>query len=202
MLSNGRSLADVAYRNAFIDAIPSHFRLAVPLYASMGDMHDSITRAPGSFAQTISALKVLQHKLNIEVRIVVMKKTYKQLPEIANYLVSNLPNIKTVSIMGMELLGNAAINREDLWVDFLDTVKYVNNAVHILLSGGIDARIYNYPLCALPRSLWSISARSITNYKIRYPDECNSCAVKNLCGGFFFSTLHFAEIQANPIVEE
>lgn len=202
MLSNGRTLANTAYRSAFLDAVPSHFRLAVPLYASTSDIHDSITRAPGSFEQTIAALKVLQHKLNIEIRIVVMKDTYKQLPEIANYLVSNLPNIKTVSIMGMELLGNAAINREKLWVDFRNTTKHIEDAVHILLAGGIDARIYNYPLCDLPRSLWSISARSITDYKIRYPEGCNGCAVRNLCGGFFFSTLHFADIQVDPIVEE
>lgn len=202
MLSNGRALANTAYRNAFLDALPSHFRLAVPLYASTSDIHDTITRAHGSFEQTMTALKVLQHKVSVEVRIVVMKNTYKRLPEIANYLVSNLPNIKTVSIMGIELLGNAALNREKLWVDFRNTTIYIEDAVHILLAGGIDTRIYNYPLCVLPRSLWSISARSITNYKIRYPEECNGCAVRSLCGGFFFSTLHFENIQVSPIVEE
>lgn len=202
MLSNGRTLANTAYRNAFLDALPNHFRLAVPLYASTSDIHDSITRAPGSFEQTMTALKVLQYQVSIEVRIVVMKDTYKRLPEIANYLVSNLPNITTVSIMGIELLGNAALNREKLWVDFHSTTMYIEDAVHILLAGGVDTRIYNYPLCALPRSLWSISAKSITDYKIRYPEKCNGCVIRPLCGGFFFSTLHFADIQVNPVAEE
>ena len=202
MLSNGRTLANTAYRNAFLDALPNYFRLAVPLYAASSDAHDLITRAPGSFEQTVTALKALQHRLNIEIRIVVMKETYTQLPKIASYLVSNFPHIKTVSIMGLELLGNAAANRKNLWIDFHSTAKYIEDAVHILLTGGIDARIYNYPLCALPRSLWSISAKSITGYKIRYPEKCNECIVKNLCGGFFFSTLHFADIHVNPILEE
>jgi His-Xaa-Ser system radical SAM maturase HxsC len=202
MLSNGRTLANREYREKFLESVPNRFRLAVPLYGCTSEAHDLITRVPGSFNQTITALKILQHKIAIEIRIVVMQDTYRVLPDIANYIVVNLPHIRTVSIMGMELLGSAALNRENLWVDFPATVSYVEEAVHILLSGGVDARIYNYPLCNLPRSLWSIAAKSITEYKVRYKEECEQCSVKNLCGGFFFSTLHFANIRVNPIREE
>jgi His-Xaa-Ser system radical SAM maturase HxsC len=201
MLSNGRTLANRAYRETFLESVPNRFRLAVPLYGCTPAAHDLITRAPGSFEQTITALKVLQHQIAIEVRIVVMQDTYRVLPDIANYIVTNLSHIRTVSIMGMELLGNAAVSREKLWVDFHDTVSYVEDAVRILLSGGVDVRIYNYPLCSLPRSLWSIAARSISEYKVRYQEACEQCAVKNLCGGFFFSTLHFANIRVDPIRE-
>jgi His-Xaa-Ser system radical SAM maturase HxsC len=202
MLSNGRSFADRSYRAAFLRSIPQHFRLAVPIYSDTATIHDSITRSSGSFNQTITALKALQYATAIEVRIVVMKNTYKALPLIADFIAATLPHIQTVSIMGMELLGNAALNREELWVDFSDTVPYIEDAVHTLLSGGIDVRIYNYPLCNLPRSLWSIAARSITGYKVRYHEDCAQCSVKNLCGGFFFSTLRLANIHVNPVPEE
>jgi His-Xaa-Ser system radical SAM maturase HxsC len=201
MLSNGRTLANREYRENFLKSVPNHFRLAVPLYGCTPAAHDLITRTPESFNQTITALNVLQHKIAIEVRIVVMQNTYRALPDIANYIVKNLSHIRTVSIMGMELLGNAALNREKLWVAFPNTVSYVEEAVRILLSGGVDVRIYNYPLCSLPRSLWSIAAKSITGYKVRYQEACDQCSVKKLCGGFFFSTLHFADIQVVPIRE-
>jgi His-Xaa-Ser system radical SAM maturase HxsC len=150
MLSNGRSFADREYRESFLEAIPNEFRLAVPVYGSTPEVHDSITRVPESFNQTIVALKALQSKIAIEIRIVVMQDTYKSLPDIANYIVKSLPYTYTVSIMGMELLGNAAINRDKLWINFPSTVPYIEKSVRILLSAGIDVRIYNYPLCNLP----------------------------------------------------
>ena len=202
MLSNGRSLADDKYRSAFLETIPDNFSLAIPLYGTSSEEHDQITRATGSFKQTIYAIKSLAQKLSIEIRIVVMQKTLQRLPQIARFLVSELPHVHSVSIMGMELMGNAAVNRTDLWVDFQETIPYIEEAVQILFHGGIETRIYNYPLCLLPRSLWSIAAKSISGYKVRYLEDCNKCTVKNLCGGFFFSTLHLADIKVKPFSEE
>ncbi len=102
----------------------------------------------------------------------------------------------------MELMGNAAIHRDELWIDFEKTTDGLERGVSILLSSGIDARIYNYPLCALPRNLWSVSAKSITDYKVRYQDGCSECRVKELCGGFFFSTLQLKDILIHPVLKE
>ena len=201
LLSNGRSFSDNEYRNAFLKVIPSMFRIGVPIYADNPIDHDAITRAPGSFNQTISALLHLQYILETEIRIVVMRNTYKELPNIARFLTEKLPHIYTVSLMGMEILGNAAIHRDELWIDFADTVHYIEEAVQILLSAGIEAKIYNYPLCSLPHKLWSIAAKSISNYKVTYQPECESCEVKSLCGGFFNSTMHAEKISVYPIKE-
>lgn len=201
MLSNARSLANAEYRESFLNAVPQRFRLAVPIYGVDAATHDTITRAQGSFEQTLWALQNIGNRIELEIRIVVMRKTYQELPNIAKFLAEQLPFISTVSIMGIELMGNAAIGRNLLWVDYPDTVPYIKQAIQILLHAGIDAKIYNYPLCNLPRSLWSMTPRSITGYKIRYKDECNHCIVKEMCGGFFFSTLHFEDITVYPIQE-
>lgn len=201
MLSNGRTLSNNEYREAFLESLPNHFRLAVPIYGSNAFDHDRITRAEGSFAQTMYALSHLQKHLDLEIRIVVMRNNYQKLPHIAEFLVQNLPCTYTVSFMGMELLGNAAVNRTGLWIDYDDTVFYVGEAIKILLSSGIDARIYNYPLCKVPKNLWPITVKSITEYKIRYKDECSVCSQRDLCGGFFFSTLHFQNTPVQPIIE-
>lgn len=201
MLSNGRTLSNNEYRKAFLEALPNHFRLAVPVYGSNSEDHDRITRADGSFAQTMYALSHLQKHLELEIRIVIMRNNYQKLPQMAKYFVENLPYTYTVSFMGMELLGNAAVNREDLWIDYEATIPFVAEAIKILLASGIDARIYNYPLCNVPRNLWPITVKSITEYKIRYKEECSMCTQRDWCGGFFFSTLHFENIPVYPISE-
>ena len=202
MLSNGRTLCIREYRESFLHSVPNRFRLAVPLYGTTPEEHDTITRSPGGFLQTLSALKRLQSRMEIELRVVIMKQNYHRLPTIAAFISETLPAVKTVSFMGMVLLGNAALRREYLWVDFAETVSDLEKAVMTLLSSGIDTRIYNYPLCSLPRNLWSIAAKSISDYKVRYPEACTSCRVQSLCGGFFFSTLHLADISVHPVQRE
>ena len=202
MLSNGRSFCVKEYREAFLNAVPNYFRLAVPLYADNALEHDAITQSKGSFDQTVGALKILQDHLDLELRIVVMDVNYRNLPQIATFIAKEFPRVKWVSIMAMELLGNAAINRDHLWIDYIDTVEFVEKAAYQLLSVGISASIYNYPLCGLPRGLWSIAAQSITDYKVRYKPECDECAVKHLCGGFFFSTIRYEKVHAYPIKKE
>lgn len=200
MLSNGRTFCIQEYRDAFLNAVPYSFRLGVPLYAATADEHDSITRAKGSFEQTLSGLKIIQHRIDLEIRIVVMKDNYKKIPDIASFICRELPHVKYVCMMGIELMGNAAIARDNLWVDYVETAPYLEEAATILFSSGINAQIYNYPLCALPRHLWNIAQRSITGYKVRYKDDCAKCAVRDLCGGFFFSTMHFEDIEVHPII--
>ena len=201
MLSNGRTFSNNEYRKAFLESLPNHFRLAVPIYGSNAFDHDQITRVNGSFEQTTYALKHLQRQLELEIRIVIMRNNYHKLPQIAEFIVKNIPYTHTVSFMGIELLGNAAVNRADLWIDYEATMPYVSESIKILISSGIDARIYNYPLCNVPKNLWSITVKSITDYKIRYKDECSMCSQRDLCGGFFFSTLHFINIPVYPILE-
>lgn len=200
MLSNGRTFCVKEYREAFLEAIPKYFRLAVPLYADNAQEHDAITRSPGSFDQTLTALKVLQKDVELEVRIVIMRQNYKKLPSIASFIKKELPYTKWVSFMGMELLGNAAISRDSLWVDYIETAGYLEQATQELLPAGINPSIYNYPLCGLPRHLWSIAAQSITDYKVRYKSECDQCRVKDFCGGFFFSTINYDKVKAKPVV--
>ena len=202
MLSNGKSFAVKEYRDAFIKAVPFNFKLAVPLYSYIAKEHDNLVTSDKSFEYTINAIGHLQNHIDVEIRIVVMKSNYKKLDKIADYIIRQLPNIKNVSFMGLELLGNAALNRDKIWVDYKETAKYIEKAIIKLYEAGIDAKIYNYPLCGLPRNLWAIAAKSITDYKVRYKPECDLCDVKCLCGGFFFSTINYKCVIAQPIRKE
>ena len=202
MLSNGRAFSSKKYAELFKEVIPNRFALAIPLYSCISEKHDSITRAKNSFIQSVSGIKNLMNSIDIEIRVVVMKQNYKEIPQIAKFIVSELPYVKKVSFMGLELMGNAAINKDLLWIDYIETNKYIKLAVKQLIEFGILPQIYNYPLCGVSSDLWNICCRSISDYKVEYFKECDLCSLKSICGGMFTSTISGKKAMPHPILNK
>lgn len=200
LLTNGRVFANTEYTNKICANLPAKIRFAIPIYANSEQRHDEITRAPGSLKQTITGIKKLLAKnVEIEIRIVVMKKNYKILKDFSNFIIKEIPNVKVVNFMGLEMLGNSLKNKDEVWINFLDVKEYLYEACKELISSGIMVNIYNFPLCNVDKRLYSIASQSITDYKIKYKEECNECKAKDKCGGFFFSTINMKDIKVKPI---
>lgn len=199
-LTNGRIFANTDFTKQFKENIPEFIRVAIPIYADNKELHDSITRASASFNQTICGIKkLLERKIDIEIRIVVTKMNYKYLNNIAQFIIKEIPNIKMVNIMALEMTGNAYKNRDDVWINF-DVVKdYLYQACLTIIEAGIIVNLYNFPLCCIDERLYSIAHKSISDYKIRFKKECEDCSVKQNCGGFFNSTINVKEIKVKPI---
>ena len=199
-LTNGRIFANTDFTKQFKENIPEFIRVAIPIYADNKELHDSITRESGSFNQTICGIKkLLERKIDIEIRIVVTKMNYKYLNNIAQFIIKEIPNIKMVNIMALEMTGNAYKNRDDVWINF-DVVKdYLYQACLTIIEAGIIVNLYNFPLCCIDERLYSIAHKSISDYKIRFKKECEDCSVKQNCGGFFNSTINVKEIKVKPI---
>lgn len=202
LLTNGRSFSSDEYREKILECVPDRIRFGIPLHAPEAALHDRISGIPGSFAQTTYALLHLQHRITLEIRIVVSKLNYRFLHEIAAYIANHYPQTKVVCFMGLELLGSAALRRDMLWIDYSETIAALDAAAKILISSGIDMKIYNYPLCSLPNHLWSLAVQSISDYKTSYRPECASCSVRSACGGFFSSTVKYKGISVHPIMED
>ena len=100
--------------------------------------------------------------------------------------------------MGLEMMGNAMINRQAVWVNFDELMPEVERAVDILLSHGVAVRLFNYPLCHVSHQYHSLYYRSISEYKIRYKPECELCSKKAVCGGFFQTTIVMPDITVIP----
>ena len=101
--------------------------------------------------------------------------------------------------MALEVMGNAYKNREDVWIDFEKVQKSLYSACIYLIKNGILVNLYNFPLCNINEKLYSISHKSISDYKVRFKEECEGCLLKNMCGGFFNSTINVKSIKVNPI---
>lgn len=203
LLTNGRVFSDVHFANKIAEVVPSNIRVAIPIYADNEKLHDEITRAKESFNQAVNGIKnLINRNIDVEIRIVVLKKNYEQLEQIAKFIVREFPHTKIVNIMALEMMGNAYKNKDLVWVDFKDIKKYLYNACLTIIRSGIITNLYNFPLCNIDEKLYSLSRKSITDYKVRYKDGCDTCLIKENCGGFFNSTINIKDISIKPIKKE
>lgn len=201
LLSNGRIFSNKEYCLRFAASVPEDFLVGIPIHGPNSEIHDSISQSPGSFEQTITGIHNLlaTHKVSIEIRIVVNRINASRLNDIAQFIVEQFPSVNSVKIMGMEMLGNAYINAEKVWIPYDEAFTYIKPAVDHFVSNAVDVELYNFPLCFIEKSYWNICANSITAYKIRYFDECQNCIEKNTCGGIFTGTDKFLKGSVKPI---
>lgn len=191
LLTNGRMF----YYKSFVDAIDSvglkNIDFCIPLYSNDYKIHDEITAVKGSFSQTVQGIKnLLSKNQSVELRIVMQKKNYKDLEKIVDFIIENFPNIFRISFMGLEFLGKAVINYDKIWISYNDLKNNIQKSSIKLLKNGFKVYIYNFPMCKLDEPFRNLCVKSISDYKVRYLNECNKCAQKKECGGTFLSNLN------------
>lgn len=199
-LTNGRAFSNKAYLQGFLEAAPRNIYYGIPLYAYSPDTHDPITQTQGSFEQAVNGIQaLLKHGGRVEIRIVVSRLNYQHMDKLAEFIVSHFQGATHVTIMATEMCGAAAVNRARVWIDYADAFEASKFAIKTLLAGGIDVRLYNFPLCKVERGYWSLCWKSISDHKIRYYEGCKICRVRDICGGVFGSTLNLTKMRLDPI---
>lgn len=198
VLTNGRRFAEQALAARLGALHHPGLRLGIPLYSEQPDLHDFVVQARGAFDETVKGLLNLAAEgIRIELRVVIHRHTYGRLAELARFIARNLPFVEHVALMGLELIGFAKVNLGNLWVDPYDYGPQLVQAVRTLERGGVQAVIYNHQLCVVPESVRSRCVRSISDWKNDYLPECDDCALKAQCGGFFSSGLGLAAHSAH-----
>jgi His-Xaa-Ser system radical SAM maturase HxsC len=118
VLSNGRNFADedLALRLAAIEH--PDLMLGIPVYSDLSHLHDYVVQADGAFDETVRGiLNLKRHGVKVEIRVVLHRHTVDRLPQLATYVARNLLFVDHVALMGLELMGFARANLDDLWVD-------------------------------------------------------------------------------------
>ena len=132
-------------------------------------------------------------------RIILLKPNVNRLPQIAQFIIKNLPFVSQVSFMGMEVIGNAEKCYNKLNVEPNEYCNQLHEAILALESCRIHSRIFNIPLCLIPRKLWKYSCKSISNWKKININKCEKCLViENCCG--IFSTSKIISKKISPII--
>ncbi len=189
ILSNGRSFMDAEYAQGFADVDHPDLMFGIPIYSDISDIHDYVVQADGAFDETIRGILNLKRSgLKVEIRVVIHKQTYERLPDLARFLARNLTFIDQVVLMGLEMTGFTRANFDSLWIDPLEYKSQLLEAVNILDANKMAVAVYNHQLCVTDQALWRFTRQSISDWKNEYMPECEPCAVKNECAGFFSSS--------------
>ena len=159
---------------------------AIPLYSHEKAMHEKIVDKKDSFDVLIENLfKFGKAKSSIELRTVVTQLNFLDLPHLAKFIAFNLGFINHWSIMAMENIGFAKANIDNLFVDFSSFFNPLGKAIDISTGADIAVNLFNFPLCSVPKNYRELCRKSISDWKNKYLDVCETCdEVKNCCGFF------------------
>lgn len=65
--------------------------------------------------------------------------------------------------MGLEYQGYTPHNINKLWIDPVEYMDDLGEAVYFLSNKGMNVSIYNSQLCLLPEELWKFNKKSISD---------------------------------------
>ena len=200
LLTNGRALSYEPYIRKFHETAPNKIIIGIPLHGYDAISHDTITRSPGGFEQTVRGIRnLLNFGHKVEIRLVVSKLNYRNITRICELIAGKFPDVYRVKVMGLEMLGNAAVNQNDVWIPYREAFSASKEGIDLLIRNSIQVGLYNFPLCAVDDEYHEIAAKSITGYKVRYADECEKCFIKDACGGIFAGTIRLAKYDVKPV---
>ena len=186
ILSNGRQFADGAYAEKLAQVSEGMVIVGVPFHSDSPIIHDRIAGAKNAYNQTLLGLyNLAANDIDIELRIVLTKQNYQRLPQMARFISKNLAFVSTVAFMAMEDIGYTIKNRNLIWIEPLDYMPQLQQAVQYLAQLEFDVSLFNLPLCLLPESLRPFAKQSISDWKNKYLLICDTCSLKFTCCGLF-----------------
>lgn len=158
-------------------------KIVTEIYGSNSELHDKITRTPGSFEQTIEGIKnLIEFEQYIELRLVVHKMNYKKLPEMALYVSQNLHDVKKVVMFPFNIVSHALKNRDLLQITYKDIIPFLEESIEIFKKRNMNLELYHIPFCVIDKKHWSfLKGITTEDYKISLLKECRKCLKKDEC---------------------
>ncbi|KAA3618249.1 MAG: His-Xaa-Ser system radical SAM maturase HxsC [Calditrichaeota bacterium] len=198
ILSNGKKFCDFSFAKEIAKNCSPKMVFCIPLYSDNYLDHDYIVQARNSFNKTVQGLYNLARlNIRIEIRIVIHNLTLVRLNNLVRYIYFNFPFVEHIALMNLENTGYTRANKDVLDFNPKEYFETFKDAVLYLDENLMNVSLYNFPLCLIPKELWSFARKSISDWKNIYIDECLDCSVKNECGGLFNS----AGIEFKQLIE-
>jgi len=95
-----------------------------------------------------------------------------------------MKEIRDVTLIFMEFEGQAKDNINNVGISYTQVNKYLTKLVNSSLLNKLnELRLYHFPLCVLPKSLWPFVWRTLRGEEIIFLSQCQKCAAKKYCLG-------------------
>lgn len=197
--TNARMFSDMDFCKKAVQAGMNEFGPA--LHGHIPELHDYLTRSPGSFEQTKQAIKnVKQHEISILTNTVVVKPNYRYLPQIAQLFVDL--GVDQYQFAFVHAMGNANINFDQMvpWVSL--AAPYIHKGLQVGIENGLKVMAEAMPFCVMKGYEKYVSElyipdteiRDISTYdpdftktrrthgKVKFP-KCKECKYDIICEG-------------------
>ncbi len=142
--TNGRRFFYEKFCDELIAAGANEFAPAV--HGSTAEIHDYLTRAPGSWAQTVQGIRNLKRRgMRVSTNCVVTRGNYRDLPEIARLLVKL--QVRVFQFAFVHEVGEAGKNSHWLTARYKRCVPFIHQGLRIGREAGIACFTEAVPLC-------------------------------------------------------
>ena len=186
ILSNGRIFTNHETAHLLKEVGGDRVFVGVPLHSDYAGDHDRIAGCKGAYKETMLGLYNLgDEEIPVELRIVINKMNYWRLFQMAEFIFKNLYFVAWTAWMAMEDTGYAIKNAKHIWIEPLEYIPQLCKAISYLDEWNIPSSIFNIPLCLLPQEYHHFAVQSISDWKTKYLDICDNCALKEQCSGLF-----------------
>lgn len=186
ILSNGRIFTNHETAHLLKEVGGDRVFVGVPLHSDYAGDHDRIAGCKGAYKETMLGLYNLGDEgIPVELRIVINKMNYRRLFQMAEFIFKNLYFVAWTAWMAMEDTGYATKNAKHIWIEPLEYIPQLCKAISYLDEWNIPSSIFNIPLCLLPQEYHHFAVQSISDWKTKYLDICDNCALKEQCSGLF-----------------
>ncbi len=189
LLSNGRTFAYSRFAGSTLIKLGRPATIAIPIHGYDAKTHDSITRTPGSFTQTLLGLshllKFMKDGQELEIRFILHKRTIPWLGKTLDFLLRCFPapaRYRLVLIY-FEMEGQSEKNFQSVAVPLQECVSLAIEPNLVAFRRFHDFRIYHFPLCTLPEDLRDKAWNSLPSKELCFPLVCHSCALNEKCMG-------------------
>ena len=199
VLTNGRHFNKVHNAQRLAEINHPDLMLGVPVYSDHPATHNFIVQGDNAFDETIRAIINLKAQgVKVEIRFVLHKYTVTRIREFGEFICRNLLFVDHVAFMGLETIGFAKSNIEELWVEPSSYMEDLSYACKLIAKFGGKPSVYNSQLCLLKADSFPFYRRSISDWKNEFLPECSNCFGKSHCCGFFASNQKYHSDQLKP----
>lgn len=212
ILTNGRTFFYEKFAKEILQT--KNLSLAFSFCGASAQAHDAVTRSIGSFAQAKKGLQnALKHRHpathHLEIRTVLTKFLLKENKTVWEFLKKEFREVETIVFLFPEIEGlceqnlkvivptYSEVKRADFFENFLRFVPALK-----------DPRLYHFPLCAVPPSLWPFVWRTMDAKDTTFVKKCDKCLYQKSCLGIpvgykrFFGVKEFKPILKKQPVKE
>lgn len=222
LMTNGMKFSDMSFLKDTIDSGVD--RLSIPFYSPNEEEHNWMVGNAHSFENVTKGLYNVNQLLTersfyIQIKLLLAKFTYKQIPNSIDYITSNYPNIKNISLYGFHIGTKALNNKEYCIINYNESRPYNDLAINTLVKKNINFHICQIPLCAFSDTTLEVILRQnrimyAEDSFIKRPDnksriesspefttsECGICSMFELCPKIYGKNASSFEYGVRPFI--